>query len=205
MPAAQELEQVAPGLFIWQAYDRTVKADLFSTGIEIPAGTFLVDPIPLPSNCLELPLFRSKMAGIVVTNDNHWRATSDFAASFSVPVYVHPTLLHSAGAIATSALGPNSHISPGLSAIEIKGAPVGEIALHYGAAGGTIIMGDALINFEPHGFELLPAKYCTDFKLMRRSLPKLLEYPFERILFAHGTPILSNAQERLAALLKERC
>jgi hypothetical protein len=64
-----------------------------------------------------------------------------------------------------------------------------------------MIMGDALINFEPHGFALLPAKYCRDSKLMRQSLPRLLERPFERMLFAHGTPILSGAHTRLEQLL----
>ena len=42
MPAAQEFDQVAPGIFVWQAYDRTVKADLFSTALETAEGVFLV-------------------------------------------------------------------------------------------------------------------------------------------------------------------
>ena len=85
----------------------------------------------------------------------------------------------------------------------IEGAPAGEIAVFDDADGGTMIMGDALINFEPYGFALLPAKYCSNAKLMRRSLPKLLDYSFERMLFAHGTPILSGARRRLERLLEE--
>jgi hypothetical protein len=92
-------------------------------------------------------------------------------------------------------------VAPGLTALAIDGAPSGEIALYYDADGGTMVMGDALINFEPHGFALLPAKYCRDFKLMRRALPRLLEYPFERMLFAHGTPLLVGAHRRLEQLL----
>ena len=64
-----------------------------------------------------------------------------------------------------------------------------------------MIVGDALINFEPHGFGLLPAKYCLDANLMRRSLGKLLDHAFERMLFAHGTPILSGARVRVEQLL----
>lgn len=203
MPAAQEFDQVAPGIFIWQAYDRAVKADLFSTALETAAGLFLVDPIPLGPDYLALPFCRSKAAGIIVTNENHWRATSDFAAELSLPVYLHWTLLEMAGSTPKSGLEDKSQISPGLTAIAIEGAPPGEIAVHHDGAGGTIVLGDALINFEPHGFGLLPAKYCSDFKSMRRSLPRLLDYPFERILFAHGTPILSGARGRLATLLGE--
>jgi hypothetical protein len=36
---------------------------------------------------------------------------------------------------------------------------------------------------------------------MRRSLRKLLDYKAERMLLAHGTPILSRASERLQGLL----
>jgi glyoxylase-like metal-dependent hydrolase (beta-lactamase superfamily II) len=64
-----------------------------------------------------------------------------------------------------------------------------------------MVLGDALINFEPRGFGLLPAKYCLNPRMMRRSLAKLLDYTFERMLFAHGTPILSGARDRLKELL----
>ena len=66
-----------------------------------------------------------------------------------------------------------------------------------------MIMGDALINFEPYGFTFLPAKYCSNAKMMRRSLPKLLDYSFDRMLFAHGTPIVCGARQRLEELLRQ--
>ena len=86
----------------------------------------------------------------------------------------------------------------------IDGGPLGEMALHYVEDGGTMIIGDALINFDPYGFEFLPAKYCRNAKLMRRSLRKLLDFSFDRMLFAHGTPILSDARTRLEQLLTSR-
>jgi hypothetical protein len=69
--------------------------------------------------------------------------------------------------------------------------------------GGSIIVGDALIHFDPYGFTFLPAKYCTNHKEMRHSLRKLLHYRAERMFFAHGTPILSKAGERLKHLLND--
>jgi len=62
-------------------------------------------------------------------------------------------------------------------------------------------VGDALINFEPLGFALLPAKYCTNRCAMRRSLRKLLDCPAERILFGHGPPVTTRSGERLRQLL----
>ena len=84
----------------------------------------------------------------------------------------------------------------------IDGAATGETAFHFADDGGTMVIGDALINLEPYGFTLLPAKYCSDQRAMRRSLRRLLEWPFERLLFAHGTPILTAAREQLETLLR---
>jgi hypothetical protein len=64
----------------------------------------------------------------------------------------------------------------------------------------TLIVGDALINFEPYSLTFLPAKCSSNQKERRRSLRKLLDYKAERMLFAHGTPILARASERLQGL-----
>lgn len=201
MSTAQEIQSIGPGIFIWQSYDPTVKADLFSTALETSSGTFLVDPIPLQADALRDISSRQKVAGIVVTNENHERAAAQFAAKFSVPVYLHSTLRGVVAFPSARGLQDREVFSAGLTAVQIKGGPLGELALHYDADGGTMVVGDALINFEPHGFALLPAKYCSDFKLLRRSLPKLLDYAFERMLFAHGTPLLSGARGKLEQLL----
>lgn len=201
MPVAQEIDQVAPGILIWQSYDPAVKADLFSTAMETPSGTYLIDPIALEADVIGDLEARRKVRGIVVSNENHERATRQFAEKFSAPVYLHPAVGQVIALPRAVELRDNDPFSPGLTAVAIDGGPAGEIALHYDANGGTMVVGDALINFEPYGFALLPARYCSDFKLMRRSLPKLLDYAFERMLFAHGTPILSRAHGRLAELL----
>jgi metallo-beta-lactamase superfamily protein len=201
MPVAQELDRVAPGIFIWQFYDPAVKADLFSTALETASGMFLIDPIPLEAGAQANLGSLGNVSGIVVTNENHDRAAGQFASRFSVPIYLHAALRDAVPLSPTIQLADKGVFSPGLTAVEIEGGPLGEIAIHYEGDGGSLVVGDALINFEPYGFALLPAKYCSDFKLMRRSLPKLLDYAFERILFAHGTPILSGARERVAQLL----
>jgi glyoxylase-like metal-dependent hydrolase (beta-lactamase superfamily II) len=201
MSAAQELDQIGRGIFVWQVFDPAVKADLFSTALETPAGMFLVDPVELGAAATQHLAEHMKVAGIVVTNENHERAARWFAERFSVPTYLHADVGSPDSFPRVIGLQDQEEIAPGLRAIAIEGAPAGEIALYYEADGGTMVVGDALINFEPYGFGLLPVKYCRDFKLMRRSLPKLLDFTFERMLFAHGTPILSGARAKLEQLL----
>jgi glyoxylase-like metal-dependent hydrolase (beta-lactamase superfamily II) len=202
MRRATEIESLGPGVVFWHFYDPTVKADLFSTALETASGAYLVDPIPLTTELMMALGSRTDVTGVVITNENHERAAALFAGHFKVPVY---SAFRSVREVAELiAVNENAPVAPGLIAIPIDGAPAGEIALHWEANGGTLVVGDALINFEPHGFTFLPSKYCQDFSQMCRSLEKLLEYPFERILFAHGIPIVSSARHRLETLLRER-
>jgi hypothetical protein len=187
---ADEIIAVSPGVFFWQAYDPQIKAELFSTALQSASGIVIIDPIPLKKDQLEGLCARGPIAGIFVTNENHDRAAAEFAARLEVPIH--------------DARGIGSSISSDLTAIPIAGGPCGETALHLDRDGGTLVIGDALINFDPYGFTFLPPKYCSDAKLMRESLSTLLEFRFERMLFAHGTPLVSAARPRLEELLKSQ-
>jgi metallo-beta-lactamase superfamily protein len=196
-----ELSQLTPGLWIWHEYDPSVKADLFATAFAATARLYLADPIPLAE-----PEFRElteagTIHGVIVTNANHQRAASDYAERLSVPVFANRNALDEINA-ANKLDALTLHSDENLQIIEIEGAVGGEIAIYLPAEGGTVIIGDALINFEPYGFTFLPRKYCLDQKQMRCSLRKLLSLSFKRMLFAHGTPIVSEASRRLEQLLE---
>lgn len=196
MSHAVEIESVAPGIFLWRYYDPAIKTDLFSTGLETDQRVFLIDPIALaPDAMTDL----RGIAGIVITSENHLRCAAQFAERFHVPMYAEETV--AAGLTGAIPIEVGGAFAPRLTAVPLQGAAFGEIAIHSATGAGTMVMGDALINFEPYGFTFLPTKYCSNFKLMRTSLTRLLDYSFEHILFAHGTPILSRAKERLEALL----
>jgi glyoxylase-like metal-dependent hydrolase (beta-lactamase superfamily II) len=201
MLRAGEIETLSPGIVFWRCYDPAVKADLFSTGLETASGIYLIDPIPLTADLMHDLATGTRTIGIIVTNENHQRAAAFFAEQMRVPVY--SAVSNMPGLEQIVAVKDGHPLEPGLTAVSIEGAPAGEITLHWAANGGTLVVGDALINFEPHGFTFLPAKYCQNFARMRRSLEKLLEYEFERILFAHGTPIISGGRQRLEELLRE--
>ena len=199
---AEDINEVAPGIFVWQAYDPEVKAELFSTALKTALGTYLVDPIPI--GLPEAAALAKHVVGICITNSNHIRAAVAFAETTSAPIYVHHELAGTPDFPNAAGVTGNRQLAQGLTGIMIDGGPLGEMALHYVEDGGTMIIGDALINFDPYGFEFLPAKYCQNAKQMRRSLRKLLDFSFDRMFFAHGTPILSNARTCLERLLTGR-
>ena len=200
MAIACELVQIAPSLLIWQTYDPALKADLFSTAITTRNGSFLVDPIPLADAALAQLLNAGSVSGVIVTNSNHLRASADFAARFSVPIFARAETFPGQ-AFPVTKVGDGGKICDELAVLGIEGAAASEIVLHSAPNGGTLITGDALINFEPYGFTFLPRKYCSNEKQMRSSLRKLLAHKADRMLFAHGPPILSRAGERLQQLL----
>jgi glyoxylase-like metal-dependent hydrolase (beta-lactamase superfamily II) len=191
-----EFCRVSTAFAIWYTHDPTVKADLFSTAFSARNELTVVDPIALPPPLRrELDLL-GRVTAIVVTNANHSRDTMNFSRSASI---FAPTEL-SADLPPKYALSDGLQIGP-FRAIKIDGAADGEFALYHPDDGGTLIVGDALINFEPHGFDLLPQKYCSNQKQMIRSLRRLLDLDFNVTFFAHGNPIVTRARERLASLL----
>ena len=191
-----EFCRVSTAFSIWYTHDSTIKADLFSTAFSARNELTVVDPIALP-HILRTELDSlGRITTIVVTNANHLRDTVNFSCSASIfaPTELNADLTHN------HALSDGLQIGP-FRAIKIDGAADGEFALYQPDDGGTLIVGDALINFEPHGFDLLPQKYCTNQKHMIRSLRRLLDLDLNRIFFAHGNPIVTRARERLASLL----
>ena len=200
MRPASDFDRIAPNIAIWHDYDSTVKAELYSTCLGTPGGAYFIDPIPLQSEVFSELIGSNSVAGIIVTNCNHTRASAQFAERFSVPIFAHLQTFPDAEPSEFRRVADSDQICAGLQVISVDGAVPGESVLYYAPNGGTLIVGDALINFGPYGFTFLPAKYCSNQKEMRRSLRKLLDYKAERILFAHGTPIVSGAGEKLQGL-----
>ena len=201
MRPASDFDHITSNIAIWHGYDSAVKSELYSTCVAISCGAYLIDPIPLEREALDELVDSSRVAGIVLTNSNHHRASARLATEFLAPVFGHGETFSHTPRHEFRTVAHGDKISEGLTVIGIEGAADGEIALHYAPDGGTFIVGDALINFEPYGFTFLPAKYCSNQKQMWQSLRKLLDFKAERIFFAHGTPILSRASDQLKSLL----
>ena len=193
-----EFACISASCALWHTYDPKIKAELFSTALAAVNGLIIIDPIALPpAHQIDLESL-GRVARIVITNANHARNAATFALSYSVPIFAPPELSaelpHSHSLQVAHAIGR-------LRVIRIEGAAEGEFALYHPDDAGTLIVGDALINFDPHGFTLLPRKYCTNQKQMIQSLRKLLDLDFARIFFAHGNPIMIRAREQLESLL----
>jgi glyoxylase-like metal-dependent hydrolase (beta-lactamase superfamily II) len=198
MARADEIHEVRPGLFFWQAYAPEVKVDLSSCACRTTRGLVFIDPIPLTKPALEELLNAGEPEAIVLTSGNHARAAEDYRRRFSIPIYAHAEAVAELGLAVDHLLADGETALEEFTVIALPGAAPGEIALHRG---DTMHLGDALIHLPPLGFSLLPEKYCTDAAEMRRSLGKLLRFPVDVLTFAHGLPIVARARQRLSQLL----
>jgi len=193
-----EFIRISPDCALWHTYNPKFKAELFSTALAAGNELTIIDPIALPSVHREELESLARVARIFITNANHARDAAMFAHFYSAPIFA-PLELNAELPLSRS-LQDDLAIGA-LRVIRIEGAADGEFAVYHPDNAGTLIVGDALINFDPHGFSLLPRKYCTNQKQMIRSLRKLLDLDFSRIFFAHGNPIMAGGRERLKSLL----
>lgn len=200
MTRAHDLEQLQAGLFIWRAYDPAVEADLFSSAVAAPGRTYIVDPIPLEDSQLARLQEIRPVAGVIVTNANHHRAGADYSDKFSVPILAQRETFPDGKPPRLVEITGGAKVCGEIEVIEISGTDAGEVALYNPMYGGTLVIGDSVINCQPYGFAFLPRRYCLDEKEIRRSLRRLLRFRAEQILFAHGTPILSGRNRRLEQL-----
>jgi len=168
--------------------------------VQTDDGFVIVDPIILADEPLAELCAASTIVAVVVSNVNHARAALDYARRYHLSMIGPIELITELpGALP---LTDGASIN-GLEVFALPGAAAGEFAFYDAREGGTLIVGDALINFAPYNFTLLPRKYCLDQKELVRSLRRLLDLFFNRIFFAHGYPIVTGARARLATLLND--
>ena len=192
-------------LACWEAYSSESKIDYHSSALGVDGQLYFVDPVPLQRELLAQLAHTTAPAAILLTSANHARAAEAYKKQFSIPIYAHADAREELG---IELDGEFLHTSTAeLNAFEVvalPGAAAGEVAIFTPLGGGIVVMGDALINLRPYGFSLLPDKYCSDAKQLRRSLTQLLEFSFEKMLFAHGTPLVAGARRKLETLLAEQ-
>ena len=199
MVISQSLQNVAAGVWTWQAYDENVRTDLFSTAIVAEGGLVLVDPIRLcEAGMQELALHRP-VAAIVLTNENHTRAALWFRSRFGAPVFAHPESVGALTVAVDGMLGRARLLAGNLRVLEILGAAAGEIALLH--PGGSLHFGDAVVNLESTGLAPLPEKYCLDSGLLRESLLSLPWEGVEVVTFAHGPALKQGGGLRVRSVL----
>ena len=198
MEPAPSVSEILPGVFRWEMFSPEHKVELTAHAVAVAGELFCFDPIPLEEAPLASLTRRTRPVAIILTNENHERDARNWRGRFQVPVWADIDAGVEVGNV--HRFRPGQSEWNGWRVQRVRGGGGGEMAFRRPEL-SLAILGDAVINLPPRGLEVLPDKYCRDPRALRESLREFVGEPFERLLTAHGAPVLSGASARLGALL----
>lgn len=194
------IEEVAPGLRRWTAYHRDWQEHVVSLALETGDGLVLIDPLDPPRG-LDRP------DHVLLTVFWHGRSTKDLKAK---RVWAHRRSaqpLRNRGVDVTDPFSPDDELPGGIRAFGT--ARVNEVVFWLPDQ-RAVAVGDALLGAgaKPRptnaALRLCPERWLgkATHADLRETLRPLLQLPVQRVLVAHGRPVLragGRALERVLA------
>lgn len=192
---------MSDSLFYWSVYSAEVKCDLTSTATIVQNNLVVFDPAPLAEEAWRELTVAAPLRAIVLTNANHARDAAQLRQRYKVPVVVTGATRRDLTEIKPDVVLLETELLYGIQPIPSPGAGPGETAFYL--PNRTLVLGEAVLNLSTEkGLELLPEKYCTDAQQNIASLRQLLTLDFNTLTFAHGQPLVTEAKNKLRALLE---
>jgi hypothetical protein len=189
------VEEIAPGVWHWTALRESIGSEVSS--YYLAEERVVIDPM-LPAERPEW--FRPEHALLTCRHHDRdaWRLGCEV---WVVAQGAHE--LAGRGDFRTYEWG--DELPGGVHAHEVDALSSDETAL-YVPAHRALAVGDGVIRWEADGpLDFVPDRYMDDPERdkagLRAAYERLLGLDFDRLLLAHGDPILGGAKERLSALV----
>ncbi len=193
------MEELAPGLNRWTAWDEDWQEDVGCLALETDDGLVLVDPLE-PPRALRTP------DHVLITVFWHYRSTPELRANRVWASTRSATPLRNRGVTVTDAFRAGDVLPGGLQAVQT--ARVSEV-LFWLPTQRAVAVGDVLLGAgarpRPTG---APLRLCPERWLgkathddLRASLQPVRDLPLEKVLVSHGEPVLDRGRTALDAAL----
>ena len=193
------MEELLPGVLHWTTRHPEIGIDVGSH-LLTESGT-AIDPL-LPEG--EGPDWLGHdVRNVVVTICLHTRSAADFGVPIRAP---RPGLHRWEGrGLDVEPFDDGDEVAPGVRAFAIGAIAPDDFALHIDTGPGVLSFGDAIIQYGAIGF--VPDHLIGDDpEAVKRAtvdaLERLLDEPFDALLFAHGAPIASGGKDMLAEFVR---
>jgi hypothetical protein len=195
------MEEILPGILHWTTRHPDIGIDV-SSYLLTESGT-AIDPL-LPAG--EGPDWLGHVVQhVVVTIALHTRS----ATAFGVPVRAPRAGLHrwKGRDIDVEPYDDGDEVAPGVRAFEIGAIAPDDFALLVDSGPGVLSIGDAIIRYGDIGF--VPDHLMGDDPdgVKRATvdvLERLLDQPFDALLFAHGEPLPSGGKAALRQFVESQ-
>ncbi|MCH8296394.1 hypothetical protein IH992_35385 [Candidatus Poribacteria bacterium] len=175
----------------------------------------VIDPFTLSETETEALEALGKPTHILITGGMHVRDAEIYREQYGAKILANREAVPKLGIPVDDAFGDGETLPGGLGVIEMSGVSSGETIFRHNQGEGTLIVGDALMNFQPsdRGFLMrllgfaenlgtTPKLFMKDKKLAGQSYRKLLDHEFDSILVSHGPPILQDGKIQLEKVVE---
>jgi glyoxylase-like metal-dependent hydrolase (beta-lactamase superfamily II) len=194
------MNELLPGILTWPWFSERHGYDFNGYLVRDPGGNICIDPVEMSDAILD-ELAAEGVASIVLTNRNHFRASTRVRGRTGAKVLIHPAdapFVRERGVTVDGELTSGAGVGP-FKVIGAPGKSPGEVALHWPAR-RILMVGDACVGRPPGSCALLPKAVIDDLPLLRESLRKLAGLDFDALLLGDGACILTGGRTALAAL-----
>lgn len=195
--------RIADGIYTWNAFNDEKSLNFNGALVVCGDGAVVVDPpahSPSDEAFLERKL-KVRPSVAVVTNKHHLRDVQWWLERYSIPLAMHEDEANEYDFTVTRKLKAGDVIEGRCTVLPLPGKTPGEIGLLVSGAGGTLVVGDALIGDPFGGLRFLPPEKIKAPAALRSSLQALRRLDFERLLPGDGEPILSGAKSAVVTFL----
>ena len=198
-----EPREVEPGLWYWTAPHPDWRGatdwpeDVGCVCCRAADAVVLIDPLLPPGEEAEFWAFVDAFAApvaVLLTAPWHRRDAAAVAERYGTTVWAHelarPRLSFPTRSDALPA---------GVEAFVPDGDDEGQVAFYLSAYHALVVA--ELFMGTGEGLRLCPSPSLRDRDAFDRSLRRLLDLPIQRVLVAHGEPVLSNGRRKIADAL----
>ena len=202
---------IGPTLWRWTGYHQEWKENVGSVYCETADGVVLIDPL-VPADDADrfwraLDRDVKRVGGdvhVLVTVFWHTRDAAEMVDRYKARVWApsraRPAIERRAGTV-TDPFRPADPLPGGVQAFST--ARAGEVVFWIPEQ-RTLVPGDVLLGADGGGVRMCPVSWLPEGRThaqLAESLRPLLDLPVERVLVSHGSPVLENGHEALAAAL----
>jgi hypothetical protein len=222
-----QLEEVFPNVFFITGMMKTVlmNANLqFSRNMTVVRDSdalTMINAIRLDNAGLSQLDALGRVANVVKIASWHGRDDRFYKARDAATIWALPGMQHESGLTTDKELTPSGEMPfAGCSLFDFRTTKLPEGILHIDRAGGILVSGDSLQNYEvtDEFFSDDSRKLMTEMGFIRRAwigplwrqfnepqvqdFVRLLELRFRHVLPAHGLPLSDTAKEAYAATIQ---
>lgn len=198
------MKEIAPGLWHWQALRVSIGSEVSS--YYLAAERVLVDPM-IPPEGLAWFDEHGRPAHLVLTNRHHDRDAWNLRDAFDCSIHCVRVGVHElAGRGPVEPFDFGDELPGGIVAYEVDAICPDECGLHV-PAHRALAVADGVVRWPADGplrfvpDELMDQPERTKARL-REAYRRLLDLDFDRLLLAHGDPIVHGAKDALSAFVE---